>query len=109
MPAKSTTKKPATKKQATKPRAVTQKVKEPEAPVLVGIRRKQTVPGLVRLPNGNVYHFSVKNNICLGYVDEADVNAILAYRKNCCNNSGGSLFKLASDGEIRVYNEGGRI
>jgi len=82
---------------------------ESQPPEQVAIRRKQTIPGLVTLPNGAQYHFSVQNNICLTYVAPEDVSAILAFKKNCCNNSGSSLFKEANEGEIRVYTHGGRI
>jgi hypothetical protein len=102
-PKKSSTKKAAASKKKTAAKS------EPQPPEMVAIRRKQTIPGLVTLTNGAQYHFSVQNNICLAYVAAEDVPAILAFKKNCCNNSGSSLFKEASEGEIRVYKHGGRI
>lgn len=85
---------------------MTAKRKKTQSPV--PIRRKQTIPGLVTLSNGSQYFFTVQHNICLAFVSPEDVSAILSVKRSCCGN-GGSLFKEASDDEVRVFNDGGRI
>lgn len=57
------------------------------------------------------YVFMVQNNISLAFVDEEDVGAILQIRNACCgpNTSKKVIAREATEAEVRVWHEGGRM
>lgn len=64
----------------------------------------QTIPQHVRV-NKHDYIFTVRRNICLAWVKESDVDAILAITKKCGCGSGPKrgVYRYASEQEERIW------
>lgn len=65
---------------------------------------------LVTAPSGNQYVFIPKNHISLAWVEESDVDPLLASKHDCKCGSGKkkNVILMASDTDVRRYYNGGR-
>ena len=61
----------------------------------VAIKRLRQTPKVVTLGNGKKYAFVVQRNISLSWVDEKDVNTVLAIKRHCCGNNRAIEFVVA--------------
>lgn len=59
-------------------------------------------------PTYRGYKFITQHNICLCWVDEADVQRILDLKGGCCGGQKRGIYRLASETQVRVWTYGGR-
>lgn len=57
----------------------------------------------VRLANGKVYYFRDRGGVCLAWVDNADVPAVLDIKKKCCGGKTRSIFQLPTQAQIEYW------
>ena len=69
----------------------------------VAIKRLRQVPKVVTLPDGTKYAFVVQYNISMAWVEEDDVDKVLAIRMECCGGSRKPQFVRASETDIRRW------
>ncbi|MCK4825656.1 hypothetical protein KA005_58450 [bacterium] len=75
---------------------------------IVPIRYYQTIPKRVNV-GGEVYIFSVRNNISLCWIKKEYVDTVLSMTKTCCGGQKKSrIFRIANETEIRRHQFGGR-
>jgi hypothetical protein len=60
---------------------------------------------LVRLGNGHAYVFVPKNHVCLAWIDDADIPAVLEVYEGChCpNKTRKPAFRYASQQEVNIW------
>ena len=78
-----------------------------ESSELVAVEYYSTIPKTVMV-NKHEYVFTVQHNVCLGWVQRADVPAVLAIVGGCCNNKRPGVFRLASETNVRIWKTGDR-
>lgn len=54
------------------------------------------------------YVFTPQFAVSLAWVDEKDVAALLAMKKECCGGSENPMFRYATDGQVRTWTTGER-
>ena len=69
----------------------------------VAISKYITIPEAIKV-NGYTYAFIVKNNVCMAWIKEEDVPAVLAIKKRCCGNHNNPKFRYATDSQVRIWN-----
>lgn len=52
---------------------------------------------------GETYHFSVNANICMAWVKNEHVNAVLNITKVCCGGNRTHPYRLANESDIRRW------
>ena len=75
----------------------------------VAVRYRQSGRVLIqRTPTGNEYVAVTQANICLAWIDPADLENVLARKSGCCGRKS-QAFHLASAADVRQWtNRGGR-
>lgn len=69
----------------------------------------QPTQRLVRMGDRTEYVFVTQANICLCWVQEKHVAAFFAMKRHCCGGEGKTMFRYASETEVRRWtNRGGR-
>jgi len=66
----------------------------------------QTIPHVVEA-HGHEYAFVVRADICMAWILNGDVDAILAVTKVCCNNHPKRVYRLANEDDVRRWTNGG--
>ena len=66
----------------------------------------QTTPKVIRV-NDYEYAFVVKANVCLSWIHEQDVVAMLKITKTCCGGNAKKVCRLASEADARRWTVGG--
>jgi len=72
----------------------------------VAIDYYQTIPHVVQV-NRNEYAFVVRADICMAWIKEEDVNAILSVTKQCCGGNRNTVYRLANENDVRRWTNGG--
>lgn len=62
----------------------------------------QQIPQKVKV-GSDIYHFDVKANICMAWVKDEHVGAVLGITKTCCGGNKNHPYRLASETNIRRW------
>lgn len=74
----------------------------------VAIKYYQTIPHVLRA-GGKEYAFAVQAKLCLAWIDAEHVDTVLAIKKICCGNNAKTVYRPASESDVRQWsNRGGR-
>lgn len=73
----------------------------------VALKRLRQDQKLVRMADGTAYVFICKHNICLAWVNEKDVPAVIAMKRGCCGGEKQQFF-YATEKDVKRWNFGGR-
>ena len=74
---------------------------------MVAICYYQTIPHIIQVVDVT-YAFSVKNNICLAYIQSEHVDKVLNMTKTCCGNNKKKVYRRATEVDERRWEFGGR-
>jgi hypothetical protein len=86
--------------------AVTRKNEQGETEVALRYHQEGQV-FLSNNPTGKEYVATTSGNVCLVWVDERDVDFILAKKGSCCGGTKKQLFHITDETHIRRWENGG--
>ena len=66
----------------------------------------QTIPHTIKA-NGHEYAFVVRANICMAWILNGDVPAVLALTKICCGGNKKTVYRYANESDVRRWTNGG--
>lgn len=76
----------------------------------VAVQHRTTNPTTVQMQGTDrVYTFVPKNNVSMAWVDEQDLDKILAIKTKTCECNGGTMdakFRLASEINVKIHETG---
>lgn len=72
----------------------------------VALKHYQTVPHTLKVGDYE-YAFVVRANICLCWIDDEDVNTVLALTKTCCGGNKNTIYRYANESDVRRWTNGG--
>lgn len=72
----------------------------------VAIDYYQTIQHVVQVGQ-HEYVFVVRADICMAWIDEADVPAILGITKQCCGGNRTTVYRYANENDVRRWTNGG--
>lgn len=73
----------------------------------VPVQYYQEVKHFKELNNGHQYVFTVRAQICLAYVDEADVQELLDAVGGCCGKKQRNIYVRPNEDTVRRWTNGG--
>jgi hypothetical protein len=68
----------------------------------VAMKYFQQVPQRVQIGKSE-YRFEVKRNICMAWVQEEHVGAVLDIVRSCCGGHRNKPYRLANEADVRVW------
>jgi len=76
---------------------------------LIPIEYYMTVPHVINV-RGRDYAFVVQHNVCMGMIQRADVDAVLALRGGCgsCGNAKTGIYHIPSETNVNIWRTGER-
>ncbi len=72
----------------------------------VAVAYYQTIPHVVKA-NGYTYAFVVRANICMAWIKESDIGAIMSITKTCCGGKKTVAYRYANENDVRRWTNGG--
>jgi len=72
----------------------------------VAVAYYQTIPHAIKV-NEYTYAFVVRANICMAWVSENDVDAVLRITKTCCGGHRKVVYRFANENDVRRWTNGG--
>lgn len=72
----------------------------------VAIAYYQTIPHVIQV-HSNEYFFNVRADICMAWVALEDYQAVLEITKTCCGNVKRTVYRYASETDVRRWTNGG--
>lgn len=73
----------------------------------VAVKYYQTIPHILSVGQTN-YAFSVKQNICLAWVEPGQVSTVLGITKTCCGGNKKPVYFLCNELDVRLWSGLGR-
>jgi len=72
--------------------------------MLIAVKRKRLGRKLITLGNGHQYVFSTKVNLNIAWVEEEDIEVILAIKESCCGGRRKPGYVLPAESEMYKWN-----
>jgi len=73
---------------------------------MVALKRYQKINKIVQV-GGEQYLFQTRANICMAWVHQENVGAVLAMKKVCCGGNKKPMFTYANESDVRRWSNGG--